>query len=175
MHFIPFGLDLHPPLSNYTEPWSTHLLEWQMICKSSYNLSRQEDRHLIVLGPLSAVLIFLDYFSFAACIWKGHGLICITLLPLCIFLGPGLFHGKLALEKLSQQKLCVELTNCHTITMLRKNRSKHWNDSSVPCFVRSRGQASLLGGYICHRRSFQEWLSHSIFLVKLPISRIYIE
>lgn len=107
------------------------------ICQSFYNLSRQEDRHLITLGPVSTVSNIPGSLPFFSLYLAGDGLICITLLLFCLFLGSRLFHWKLVLEEPSQQKLCVELSKLsHSITMLRKNRSKLWNDVLVFCFVR---------------------------------------
>lgn len=142
MHFTPFGLDRHPPLSNYTEPSSTHLLERQMdICKSSYNSSRQEDRYLVVLGPLSTVLIFLIYFSFSACIWKGRGLnLHYSSTTLHLFRIRAIPWEACFRKTESTKALCGTHKLSHSIATLRKNRRKGSNDSSVPCFVRSGGR-----------------------------------
>lgn len=94
----------------------------------------------------------------------GHpsdGLICITVLLLCIFLASGLFHLKLALGELSPQKPCVEPNrSSHPVTMLTRNQRRHWSDVSVYQFSWGRGgpgeEVSLVDRFALG--SVQEWL-----------------
>lgn len=55
MHFIPFGLDCHPLPQTILKP--DQLICWnsKWVCKSFHNLSRQEDRHLLALGPVTTL------------------------------------------------------------------------------------------------------------------------
>lgn len=132
------------------------------MCRSFHNLSSEEDRHLTSLAVLVVSFSFCisnltESLRFSAFV-STNGLVGVTVLLLGIFLGSGLFHLKLAIGEPSQQKLGVEPSKLsHSITMLtRKSKSKlevmFW-------FLGLFGGRGTFGGYICHERSVQAWLS----------------